>query len=139
MSNTLVPKKRTPPYGGRALPVPEIRPPLDSCPTPVFELGYRQMHSRFLLLASRFDSHALICGVVGPNLDIKVQKECKRIAENIRRIAERVLKWAETDKNGKPLMSNNALAAEKSWAAEQYIEFITMAQEIMGEKVNLNG
>ena len=132
MSNTLVPKKRrTPPYGGRALPVPKMRPPLDSCPTPVFELGYRQMHSRFLLLASRFNSHALICRAIGPKLDIKMHKECRRIAENIGNIADRILSWES--------LSAEALAAEKSWAAEQYIEFITIAQEMMGERLSLNG
>ena len=131
--------RRHTPYGGRALPIPEKRQPLDSSPTPVFELGYRQMSSRFLLLASRFDSHAVICGVIGKKLDIKAQKECRRIAENIRTIAKRVLKWGDVDGNGKSLISDGALAAEKSWAAEQYIEFVTIAQEMIGERLNLNG
>lgn len=143
-------QKKTPPYGyttnsGKlnnspyrqsALPIPstskgissaEVPQPPDSAPTPVIELGWRELHARFLLIASRLDSHCFVLSKDLFKLDLNAAKKCKELSEEIKRLAERIALW--------PNLSGAALAGEKSWTAEQYINIIAEAQELTGGRV----
>lgn len=142
-----VTKKITPTYGSgihgidrKALPIPktvkrsfkliesETKDSLeeemaDSCPTPVFELGWRPLHARLELLASRLESQAFVFSkhVLKQNLD--KSNRCTALAYEIRQIAGRVLNW--------PKLSQGALAGEKNWVGIRYSEIITEAGRLV--------
>jgi hypothetical protein len=105
----------------------DIPPAADSCPTPVFELGYRELNARLMLLSSRFYSQSLIYGKHPFKMDIPKSKECTRLGDECKRIADRVADW--------PNKSGSAVAGEKSWVAERYLDLISEAIELMDGEV----
>lgn len=121
-------RKITKPWGGKSLPedVEGTGSP-DSSPTPVIEMGWRALHSRFELVASRLESHAFVLRKHPIKMDLDKSKKCDELAKEVRRMANRVLDW--------PKKSAGAIAGEKSIIAEKYIEIICEAQKIMDGKV----
>lgn len=118
-------KRRTPPYGAAALSIPPPREPLDSSPTPVLSLGWRDLHARFTLLSSRFKSQALVYAKHPLKIDFKKSKACIECEVNLVAMATRIEKW--------PHLSPSGLTAEKSYMAEQYLNYMDIAQELIGE------
>lgn len=125
-------RRITKPWAGRALPIPKPRNkeesiPPDSNPTPIVELGWRELHARFQLVASRLESHAFVLKKHPLKIDIKKSRKCEELAKEVKRISERITKW--------PSLSGPALAGEKSYTATRYIELICEAQRLMDGKV----
>lgn len=101
----------------------EVPPAADSTPTPIFTLGYRELYARFMLLSSRFHSHVLVYSKHPLKLDMKKSKVCHELAEECKRIAERIEEW--------PNRTCAGLAGEKSWVAERYLEIMSEAVDLM--------
>lgn len=101
----------------------EVPPAADSTPTPIFTLGYRELHARFLLLSSRFNSHVLVYSKHPLKIDLKKSRLCKDLSEECTRIAERIAEW--------PNRTSAGLAGEKSWVAERYLEIMSEAVGLM--------
>jgi hypothetical protein len=88
----------------------------DSCPTPVIESSWREIHVKLSVLKSRFKSCALQFGKHPLKIDITKQRECNQLADDIIRYEQRVENW--------PQLSGAALAGEKNFIAAKYMEFI---------------
>jgi len=105
----------------------DIPPAADSCPTPVFELGYRELSAKLMLLSSRFYSQALIYAKHPLKIDIKKSNECTELGDECKRIADRVAEW--------PKKTGAGISGEKSWVAERYLDIMSEAIELMDGEV----
>lgn len=120
-------KKDTPAQGSAIQFQPYVPPAPDSSPTPICGMGWRDIHARMEMLASRLESQAFVYEKHNLKLDFTKAKACKDLAYDCRRIAERVTKW--------PKLSPDALSGEKNWVTHRYLQLIEEGGKIMNERV----
>ena len=106
-----------------------VPPAEDSSPTPVIELGYKDICARLLILASRLDANSLIFSKNLSKINIKDSKRCKELANELRRLAEMVSEW--------PKKPGFAISGQKNYIAERYIDIMKEATHIVGERINI--
>ena len=96
----------------------------DSTPTPIFVLGYRDIHLRFTMLAQRFESHALELSHKLEVLDIFTASECRAAADRLRVLAERSLELPNK-------VGDDEVNIEKSYLCEQFSAYTTYAHKLL--------
>lgn len=96
----------------------------DSCPTPIFVLGYKDIHLRFTMLAERFENHALKLSHRLDKLDLFTASECREAARYIRKLADRTLDLPKK-------IGDDEVNLEKSYLCEQFSAYTMYAHKII--------
>lgn len=96
----------------------------DSYPTPIFVLGYKDIHLRFTMLAERFENHALKLSHRLDHLDLFTASECREAAKNLRKLAVRTLDLPKK-------IGDDEVNREKSYLCEQFSAYTMYAHKII--------
>lgn len=127
-------KKSTPVQGSgiynkteKALPLPSPKDKsyVHESPTPAVYLGWRDLSERLEIMADEFKTQCLKYRKHPIKMDLSLSKKCADLSDECLRIKSRVDRW--------PNISQPALAGERPWVIDKYVELIEELKDMKNE------
>ena len=107
----------------KALPLPERRiVGVDDTPTPAIYLSWRDLSERMDILSDQFKTQCLRFQKHPLKMDLELSKRCANLADLCERIKGRINNW--------PSLTEGAVAGERSWVVNKYVELLEELAEI---------